>query len=62
MTEQEENNLKEWMNANHNEYLINAAKALKEHCSKIRNCPEKCQFYDDQHGCIIYDYPEWWEV
>ena len=41
--------------------LVEAVRLIKEHCSKKQTCLD-CQFYDHKEGCIIYDYPEYWEV
>lgn len=43
MTEQEERELMEWMQANADEYILSCAQELKEYCNN-REC-EKCVFY-----------------
>lgn len=65
MTEQEEKDLKEWMQSNYIEYLKAAARELKTWCERqsdqSRRCLECC-FWNDSEGCSIYNWPEYWEV
>ena len=67
MTEQDENNLKEWMSANYYDHLINTVRQIKEYCIK-HEC-ENCPFYTHKlppFTCKIGDglnyIPEDWEV
>lgn len=67
MTEQEENDLIEWMEGNRKEHLIICARELKEYCAN-KEC-ESCVFYS-QKECEISPVnpcggtvpPEDWEV
>lgn len=65
MTEQDEKNLREWMESNYEEYLKAAARDLKKWCEfqsdQSRRCLECC-FWNDSEGCSIYNWPEYWEV
>ena len=45
----------------HARALLNAVREIKEHCSKMKDCPE-CQFYDNDEGCILNDIPVDWRV
>ena len=46
----------------YNKMLLDAVKMIKEHCSKKQTCIRECQFYDNENGCLLNDYPEYWEV
>ena len=42
--------------------LVEAARLIKEHCSKKQSC-FNCHFYNSKEGCILYrNTPEYWEV
>lgn len=62
----EENNLEKWMEANYIEHLQAAARALKTWCKSHQDSSNRycltCCFWDDTEGCIIYNWPEYWEV
>lgn len=52
---------KQLYSIDHGKSLLEAVELIKEHCTKIKECPE-CPFWDDENGCIIDGYPEYWEV
>lgn len=69
MTEQEERELMEWMQANAKEHIIiNAAETIKGYCIKKQEC-ESCPFYTHKEPPFVckisdglYFTPEEWEV
>lgn len=47
------------------EHLLAAARELKTWCKSHQNSTRyclECCFWGDTEGCLIYNWPEYWEV